>query len=148
MRSARQRQRGQTLIIIFFGMLLFGGSALVGGVFATGKSVKELRTEIGHIVQDRQRREQADAVLKHWDDAIAGYVGLRRQYGKDMTALLARHDASQQDFDQLFASIEPVNEVALRTLLDQRSALRQALTAEEWRQVFAVPAMGTAKTEK
>lgn len=131
----KRNQSGQVLILLF-GSLLMGGSGVAAGLFLTGKSSSDLRSDALEIVADEDRRDKIKKVLKAWEHEVKRMEKTRDLNVDKMIALLQRHDATPTDFDPLFASFDELEVHAFDTALAMRFALREQLSAEEWRRLF------------
>jgi hypothetical protein len=132
----RRGQRGQVLIILFVGTLLLGASA--GGmdtVFSEG-AVHTLRKELKGVVTDAARRHKLDPVLDAMDAEARRFSKEHGRLGSELLELMAKHDATPAEFDQLLAQVDTVNAQSRNVLLDLRFRLRSGLSAPEWKQLF------------
>lgn len=134
--SGRRGQRGQVLILLFLGALLFGASAAGLGTVFDKQSVKHLRERIATLVAEDDRRKALDGVLDRMLDEGARLADGHQEQGKRLLQLMQRHDATPAEFDALTAEADALNLDARRHLLDLRFALREKLTADEWRALF------------
>lgn len=133
----KRRQSGQVLIVLF-GSLLMGGSGLAAGFLLTGRTSSEIRKHALTIVEDDNRANKIKAVLKQWDREVKGIEKTRNKHIDDLVTALRRHDASPANFDPLFAAFDDLESHAFDTSLDMRFALREQLSPEEWRELFAL----------
>ena len=131
-------QSGQILIILV-ATLLLGGGGFAAGVVLTGKPVSALKKETLAMVEERNRRENVEAVFKRWDKDVERIDASREKNRKAMLALMRRHDARSAEFDKIYAESDAIEAQALDAGLDMRFALREQLSAEEWRRLFAPP---------
>ena len=130
------RQSGQVLIIIV-ATLLLGGGGLAAGVVLTGKPVSELKKESLAMVQDRGRRENIEGVFKRWDKDIEALYSKRDKNRKAIVELMQKRGATLSDFDRVYVESDAIEAQAFEAALDMRFALRQQLSPEEWRKLFA-----------
>ena len=140
----RSRQRGQTLIIIFLGVLLLGGANHAFN-HTPGGSIKELRSKIKDTVQDPQRKEALMAQLDGWEKERKAHDDAYGKLVKDVLAGFENPAGTQADFEHLFQQADQLNTETERIFLDSHDALRGQLSDEEWRKVFPPP--GTAKEQ-
>jgi len=134
-----RRQHGQALVILLFGSLFVGGAGMAAGLFLTGRTTTELRKETLAIVQEEDRRKAIEAVFTRWDKEVKSIDAAWGKNRKALVALLERHDASASDFDTLYAQADAIEAQGLGMALDMRYALREQLSADEWRRLFSVP---------
>lgn len=135
MTRLRSRQRGQALIIIFLGALLFGAS--VGASFMqSGKSTKDLRKELKSLIPDKAQRQAAIDILEHVDKDADTFSTEQHRIGKEMLALFARHDAGPNEYQQALAKADVLAHRLRESLLERRFELRKRLTEDQWRALF------------
>lgn len=130
-----QRQSGQVLIILL-GSLLMGGSGIATGFFLTGKTSGEIRKDALAILEDANRRDTIKRILKRWETDVKGMDKTRSTHIDRLAELLQQRDATSDDFDPLFAQFDALQMQAFDTALAMRFALREQLSAEEWRKLF------------
>jgi cell division protein FtsB len=131
--SARRGQRGQTLILIFLGAMIFGGGA--GAIFG-GRSVSELRTRIRDVMTDQTQRATVDQTVDKLESLMKRYESERTQFEKDMFAALARHDTTPDELHALAGRADSLGAGARKEFVDLRFELRGELSDEQWREVF------------
>jgi hypothetical protein len=131
-----KRNRSGQVLIILLGSLLMGGSGVAVGLFLTGKTSSEMRKDTLAMVEDAGRRDKIKAVFKRWEDEVKRMDKTRNKRIDELAALMRRHDARPADFDPIFATFDETQEQAFETALAMRFALREQLSAEEWRQLF------------
>jgi hypothetical protein len=132
----KRKQTGQVLIVLL-GTLLMGGSGLAAGLFLTGKTAKEIRKQALTIVADELRRDEIKAVLNNWEREVKQLDKARQQRIDGLAALLQRHDVEPQDFEPVLGNFDKAEAEAFSTTLAMRFALREQLTAEQWRELFS-----------
>jgi len=131
-RTLRVRQRGQVLIILFFGALLFGASAAGVGTAYDKATVKSMRTELKSVVPDSDRRQQLEALLDAWQKEGKQLLDGHHRHAKALLVVLERHDAKPADVDRILADVDDLDAAARTRMLDLRFELRKSLSAEEW----------------
>jgi hypothetical protein len=131
----RRNESGQVLIILL-GTVLMGGSGVAAGLFLTGKTSSEMRKDTLTIVTDEDRRDEIKAVFKRWEDTVKRMDKTRNKSIDELIALMRRHDTEPAAFDQTFAALDELEVQAFDAALTMRFALREQLSAEEWRQLF------------
>ncbi len=133
----RSRQRGQTLIIIFLGMLLLGGASHALNEGLPGGSIKELRNQIKEVVKDPERKKALLAELDDWEKDSKGHSERYAAIVKDALEGFEKPDRTATDFEQAFSSADALNADIEQSFLNKRETLRGQLDAAEWRQIFA-----------
>lgn len=133
----RRHQRGQALILIFLGTLLVGGAA--GGLHGLfdAHERKQIAARLDAMAIDPVRRDALDVTLVAIEREVQHFQAERALFEQDAFDALAKHDAPAATYDLLFARADTVSAASTHTLLDLRFQLRQQLTAEQWRQLFA-----------
>jgi hypothetical protein len=131
-----RRQRGQTLILIFLGAVLFGAGAGAGGMFG-GASLATLREHVREAMTDQDQRARVDRTLDRVAAAMKRYEADRGQFEADVFAQLARHDATPAELQPLVARGDELHQRIRGEFLDLRFELRDQLTPAQWHAVFA-----------
>lgn len=131
----KRKQAGQVLIVLV-GSLLMGGSGLAAGLFLTGKTSKQIRKDALTIVADEHRRSEIRTVLKSWEREVKQLDKMRQQRIDGLVALLDKHDAMREEFEPVFTGFDEAERQAFATALAMRFALREQLSAEQWRELF------------
>jgi hypothetical protein len=137
MKRARSLQRGQTLIIIFLGVLLLGGASHALNMGLPGGSVKELRSRIKDVVKDPERRTALMSELDEWEKERKSHEERYEAVAKDVLQTFAKTDGTPADFDQAFSKADALNADIEQSFLNAHDALHGKLDAAEWRQIFA-----------
>ena len=132
--NLRNRQFGQIMWILLGTLFLGGGVAT--GVFSAGKSIDSIRKEVKALRLEEGRQDHIYALLDRWK-AIAEPAGKDfGDYGQEVLDLVARQDASKQDFDAVLARQRDELQQSEDLLLPLRDELRAALDKEEWDHLF------------
>ena len=139
----KRKQSGQVLIILF-GSLLLGGAGVSAALLLTGKTASEIRKGALSMVEDPERRDQIKAVLGRWEKEAKRLDKTRNENIRKVTALVRRHDATSGDFAPVFAAFDEMETQGFEAALAMRFALREQLSAEEWRRLFPSPAAKSA----
>lgn len=134
----KRHQSGQVLIMLF-GSLLMGSSGLAAGLLLTGKTSSEMRKDALRMVDGDDRRDKIKAILKRWEDEVERMDKTRKKNINELATLVRRHDAEPDDFDPTFAALDETEAQAFDAALAMRFALREQLSAEEWRELFPSP---------
>ncbi len=135
-----RRQRGQVLIAIFLGGLLFGGAAGSAVVWFGGRTPKELAKAIDAAEPDETRRKAADDVIKRLKKEIKHLNSERSKFDKQALRAFERHDTTPEDAAKLRSRADALNQESEAALLDLRFELRAQLSETQWREVFPAPA--------
>jgi hypothetical protein len=135
-----RRQRGQVLIILFLGTLLFGGSAAGLGWLYGGNNYEQLRKQLKKQVAEPERRKSLGRILERLQSSAEGHSESHERQVRQLLAILERHDGSRAEVDGKLAEMDALNLFARQTLLDLRYELRAAASAEEWTGLFPPPA--------
>jgi len=135
-----RRQRGQVLIILFLGTLLFGGSAAGLGWLYGGNNYEQLRKQLKAHVAEPERRKSLGGILKRLQSSAEGHSESHERQVRQLLAILERHDGSRVEVDGKLAEMDALNSFARQTLLDLRYELRGGMSAEEWTGLFPQPA--------
>ena len=102
-----------------------------------GKSVAEVREKAGALVSDPRRRQLLDAAFVRWEQQAKRIESAREQNRNALFALLPKHDVVSAEFERLYAEADAIAAEALAAALDLRFGVREQLSAEEWRRLFA-----------
>ena len=136
--SSRRSQQGQTLILIMLGAWLIGGSAAGGlQLLQSGMDARALNKALRAQVADGGRRARLDGIVDLLDKETRSFARDGQGYAKDALDLMGRHDATRAQFDALYARADAQAAAAVPKLLELRSELRESLSDEEWKAVFA-----------
>ena len=134
-----RRQRGQVLIILFLGTLLFGGSAAGLGWLYGGNNYEQLRKQLKTHIAEPERRKSLGRILARLQAAAEGHSESHERQVRQLLGLLERHDASRAEVDARLAEMDGLNVFARQTLLDLRYELRAGVSAAEWTALFPPP---------
>lgn len=131
-----QRQRGQVLIILFVGTLLFGASA--GGLNAVfdESSLKSMRKELKVLIAEKERRQRLDRILAEMQDSGKRFAGERERHGDRLLALMSQHETAPAEVERLLADADSTNLQFRHILLGLRDELRASMSSDEWRALF------------
>ena len=117
------------LIAFFTAMFLMGG----GAAWQMPNLTKPIEQ---HVTNVAQRKTALDA-RSRMNEAVKEYGKFAAATGKQSIALIRNYDATEAQFAALTTRLDS-GRVALRQkLLADRSAMRNAMTADEWTAVFA-----------
>jgi hypothetical protein len=138
------RQRGQVLIILFLGSVLFGGSAAGLSWLYGGNNFQQLRKQLKQVVQEPARRKTLGGILEDLQSSARAFSeSHERQVGK-LLDILKDHDTTKAEVDRQLADMDSLNRFSRQAMLDQRYALRQHLSAQEWEGLFPSPGSAPA----
>lgn len=125
---------------------LLVGAAVVGACRSSGaepsaESLSREGTEllaelIARTVSDVERAEHARALIAAYQqDELAFFerLGARQD---ELHSLNARHDASREEFEQLFAGLNAERRAFRKRSVETLTGLKQHLEADEWTVVF------------
>ena len=133
------RQRGQVLIILFLGSVLFGGSAAGLGWLYGGNNFEQLRKQLKQVVQEPERRRMLGGVLEDLQSSAQAFnESHERQVGK-LLEVLKNPATTKAEVDRQLADMDALNRFSRQTMLDLRYTLRQGVSAEEWAGLFPPP---------
>lgn len=136
----KRKQRGQVLIVIFVTTLLIGGSISVMSSDAVGgRAISDLRKDVIHVVQDEARRNDIGSVLDDMEKARKKIGDQHADNAKRWLELLAGHDSTRQQFDDLAAAVEVENRQQRNDFVGLRFRLRDLMSEDEWRKLFPPP---------
>lgn len=135
--TSRRRQRGQTLILIFLGTLLIGGSAAGISSVMGGQDMRMLRKRVDAMLTDDARRAAVEATLKSMETEAKHLASERAHLEREAFKALADHDTTDAQLDAILAQADDVNIRSRDTLLTLRFALRDQFSADQWRALFA-----------
>ena len=86
---------------------------------------------------DEARRKAVDAVFKRWEDPVKDIEKTRDKNRKALVESTRRHDMRPGDLDSIFAEADKIGIQGFDAALDLRFALREELSVDEWRILFA-----------
>lgn len=112
-------------------MLLFGG-----GSDPAAKVFAGVEDRIGDHVKDKARRKAAGAVVDEMRKTREGVFGKVEDLSARLSKAHAGHATPRAETEQILRELEAVRKESWATQLDARFKLRDALTREEWAQVF------------
>lgn len=139
-----RRQRGQVLIILFLGSVLFGGSAAGLGWLYGGNNFKQLRKELKTVVHEPERRKSLGAILEDLGSAARGFGESHERQVRGLLQALERHDTTRADADRYLAEMDALNRFSRNAMLDLRFKLREGVSAQEWAGLFPPPQQGAS----
>jgi len=114
-------------------------SGAKAGLMLTGESVAELRDKARAMVVDPPRRQAIEAAFARWGEQAKRIEQAREQNRNAFFALLPKHSVVSAEFERLYAEGDAIAAEALAAALDLRLGVREQLSAEEWRRLFAAP---------
>ena len=132
--NARRRQHGPIMLIILGTLFLGAGAAT--GIFTSGKSIESLRKEVGKMQLDEPRRDRVHELLDQWEAIAEPASHGFDEYGQAVLGLVARQDASREEFQSVLNRQREELELTEGKLLPVREALRETLEEEEWNRLF------------
>jgi septal ring factor EnvC (AmiA/AmiB activator) len=139
-RAGPRQQRGQVLIAIFLGGLLFGGALGGSAVLFGGLTPKQLTKAINAVEPDETRRKATDDVVKRLKKELKHLNSERSKFDKQALRALERHDTTPDDVAKLRSRADALNRESEEALLNLRFELRAHLSETQWKQVFPAPA--------
>lgn len=110
---------------------LFGGSVGDGLVFDVSEPVKQ-------YVLVKATAKQVIAVNKDMLKEEAAFAKESKKPKKQLEKLNANRLATEGDFAAVFAVLDAKRAAAREKILDGRFKMRELMSAEQWRQVYAV----------
>jgi hypothetical protein len=114
-----------------------GSGGLAFDMSLTGRRPGDLHKETLAMVDDKDRREKIEAIFESWREKNAVVEKRRHENRSAVFALFQRHDAKPEEFYRLYAESDAIEQQGLGAGLDMRFALKEQLTPEEWRRLFA-----------
>ncbi|MHC4669260.1 MAG: hypothetical protein ACYTFD_12715 [Planctomycetota bacterium] len=114
--------------VTVLGILFFGG----GGDGFIGQTTKL----ISRFVEDKQRAEQAEAVLAEMRDEITAFRQRVSEVRQEMVEVDGDYDASPADYRRVFRKLDRVWRATESRLIDLRFDLKRSITREEWTALF------------
>jgi chromosome segregation ATPase len=106
-------------------------------VTLTGHAVAELQQKARAMAAQPQRRQAIDAAFKRWEAHATRIDQARDDNRRAFFALLAKHDVVSAEFERLYAEADAIGAQAVDVALDLRFGVREQLSEEDWRQLFA-----------
>lgn len=134
----RTAQKGQVLIILL-GALFLGGSAATIQTMATGKSIDTLESDVKRVVKDPGRAQEVLKILEQWKTDGTVFWKAQDYHQEALHALVARHDATREEFAALEASIDSVDARYTEAFMNIRASIHENMTRQEWQAVFGKP---------
>lgn len=99
-------------------------------------TAEHMSREIKSVVVEDERRELA---LKNLNFIIADIADINERIGKDveqLEVLVDNYDSKPEDFDKLFSFTLDTRMRQIKKLIDDRQAMLQHITAEEWQVII------------
>jgi hypothetical protein len=134
----RCAQKGQVLIILL-GAMFLGGSAATIRTMATGKSIDTLESDVKRAVKDPVRAQAVLKILEQWKTEGTAFWKAQESHQEAIHTLIARHDATREEFATLEASIGSVDARYTEEFMSIRASIRENMTPQEWQAVFGKP---------
>ena len=134
-----RRQRGQVLIILFLGSVLFGGTAAGLGWLYGGNNFKQLSKQLKNVVQEPERRKSLGAILEDLQSSAQGFSDSHERQVRALLEVLERHDATRAEVEGSLSRMDSLNQFSRRAMLDLRYKLRDGVSAQEWAGLFPPP---------
>ena len=134
---AARARRGQVLILIVGSLFLGGGAGLVAGALLAGRSLGEVSMSVSANVADGTRRAGAKQVLKDWEHDTQRDLERFQEAAEGLENLLRSRATTRAELDAELARLDGDVEAGVRRGLARREELRELLTDDEWRVVFA-----------
>jgi hypothetical protein len=131
----RYAQKGQVLIILL-GALFLGGSAATIQTMATGKSIDTLESDVKRVVKDPGRAQAVLKILEQWKTEGTVFWKAQESHQEAIHALIARHDATREEFAKLEVSIASVDARYTEEFMNIRASIHENMTRQEWQAVF------------
>ena len=103
----------------------------------TGRTIAELQKKARALASEPQRRQTIDAAFKRWETHAKRVDQAREENRKAFFALLEKHDVVSAEFERLYAEADAIAAEALDVALDLRFGVREQLSEEDWRELFA-----------
>lgn len=114
----------------------FLGGTADSGTVLTSAGVTELQAQITVVVADEERSTRADAILERLAKNVQAFEKTFASTGKQLNKLYSDHDADQQLALDILADLNTAWQAGQQSALDDRFALRDALTEDEWILLF------------
>lgn len=116
-------------------MMMFGSSdsALV-------KIFDEASARVSTVVEDTARAKEIDAIIERAAKATSDFEKAReKNFARWIDLSRQGDDAGVAAYEELFKAIAEQDEVWQRSLIEQRGALQEKLSREEWEKIFPAP---------
>jgi hypothetical protein len=133
------KQRGQVLIVIFLGALLFGGAAGGAVLVFGGRTAHQIHKQIKALEPDKSKRIAIDHTLDLIENEAKRLQSERSELEHDTFATLKRHESTPEQFRALQERADVINSMSTKRLLDLRFELRDQLSDAQWREIFSSP---------
>jgi len=88
--------------------------------------------EIKHVIEDKARREKANAILERMQVAMGSHLETVIACRKELMAVEMRYESTVADFRAAYAKLEKIWRDTENDLLMLRFELRDLLTRAEW----------------
>src|SRR3954466_9955204 len=108
-----------------------GASAQVA---LTGRTVAELQQKARAMAAEPKA---IDAAFQRWEPQAGRIDQAREDNRRAIFALLAKHDVVSAEFERLYAEADAIAAQALDVALDLRFGVREQLSVDGWRRLFA-----------
>jgi len=76
---------------------------------------------------------QIDEIANAVDEYNTGYV----TDGNEVVNLFVKYDSKPEDFQKVFTRMDAAREKGQKRILDARFKMKEAMTPEEWKKIFA-----------
>ena len=119
-------------------------AALLGLLFLAGGAgsalleyLDELQDDVKTVIADSERRAQATAVLKRFEDRVDQREDDISDTTDQLIDLIADHAVTDAALDAVWQADTPSADAYHRDMIDLRFELKQHITREEWAELFA-----------
>jgi len=119
-------------ILLTLYMYFGGGNDMVGALMT-----QQVKEQVKHIIPDEDRRKLALKGLSVVNDDIKD---LNKHLSKDLgqvEKLIKDYDSKPEDFDRLFSAALTKRNVLIDKIWDDRTAMLQHVTADEWQAIIS-----------
>lgn len=135
--NAMKHQRGQVLIAIFLGTLLFGGAAAGLSALYGEHTIKRLHKAVKAQVHEPARQKALSGIIDELGAAAEAYDSSHAKYVERLLDAFARHDTQPAEVAQILADLDGLNRFSRQALLERRMELRDLLSPAQWSALFA-----------
>jgi hypothetical protein len=120
-------------------MIIAAIAALFLGIGGGGLSIDDFKDNVKNTISDKERVEQINEVFDEMEDLMKAYVEELESVGQQIGDLNKDYDAPDSRLEDLLANGIKSGNVSRGKLLDLRFKMRDLMTEEEWKGVFAPP---------
>ncbi len=130
------RERGQVLILLATGWLLFGGGA-ASTLVVYDRPASEIKKAVKRVITDEDRRNVILADIGNWEYVQEKDDEKVSAGRKELLKTLRRKDAQRSELEPVMAKLDQTFILMDRDFLNLRFRVKKQVTGAEWAEIVA-----------